>query len=544
MGSGDAVTYPDQLNIAAHLCEAALEAGWGERPAFRYRRGAVTYAEVRESAARCAGALATLGVEEEQRVLVALPDAPPFAAGFLGAIWRGAVAVPVNPYLPLDRYEFFLRDSRAAAAVVTPWLVAPILEASSRLPRLRHLLVFPEPSDPDGCEGDNDDDSWRSSTGASGAPEVHDADALLESAEAAEPAVTHCDEPAFWLYTSGSTGSPKGAIHLHHDIWVAAECWGDKTMGLAPEHVHLSASKLYFAYGLGNSLHCPMWSGGSAVLVPEKPTPGAMLDAIANNGVTHFYAVPSFYNAMMTDREFEKLVGDGALASLQVCISAGEALPAPLCEGWMGRTGVPLIDGIGSTELLHIFIANRTDDIKPGCSGKPIPGYEARVVGDDGADVEGDTIGDLWIRGDSACAAYWNRHEASKNAIRGDWFVTGDKYRKDADGYFWYAGRADDMFKVHGQWVSPPEVESVLLEHDAVHEAAVVAGTDAEGLSSGVAFVVPATDGAGDALAEALIDHVASRMSKYAVPGAIHFREELPKTATGKIQRYKLRDER
>ena len=540
MSAADAAAYPEELNIAARLCDAALDAGWGERPAFRYRGVQVTYDEVRESVARFAGVLGALGVDAEQRVFVALPDAPSFLAAFLGAIWHGAVAVPVNPYLTFDRYEFFLRDSRATAAVLAPWLLAPMLEAAERLPRLRNLLVFSEPSDPDGGAGD---DAWRRSLASAENPAVHDADELIAAATIAEPAATYCDEPAFWLYTSGSTGSPKGAIHLHHDIWVAAECWGQKTMAMGPEHVHLSASKLYFAYGLGNSLHCPMWSGGSAVLVPEKPTPRGMLDAIAENGVTHFYAVPSFYNAMMADQEFDSRAESGALSSLEVCISAGEALPAPLCESWMARTGVPLIDGIGSTELLHIFIANRADDIKLGCSGTPIPGYEARLVGDDGRDVEDETIGDLWIRGDSACAAYWNRHAATKSAIRGDWFVTGDKYRKDADGYYWYAGRADDMFKVHGQWVSPPEVESVLLEHDAVREAAVVSGTDAEGLSRGVAFVVAASDNPDPNLAEALVDHVASRMSDYAVPGAIQFRQSLPKTATGKIQRYRLRDE-
>ncbi len=530
-------SYPQDLNIGARLADGALEAGWGERTAFRYRGEPVSFARVREDTARLAGVLAGLGVAAEQRVLIALPDAPTFATSFLGSIWHGAVAVPINPYLPVDRYEFFLRDSRAVVAVVAPWLVRTVMEAAAALPALRHIVVFTEPGTP---EGGVDDGDWRTLDDASGSPRVHDADDLLEGAITPPPAPTHSDEPAFWLYTSGSTGAPKGAIHLHHDIWVAADCWGQRSMGMGPAHVHLSASKLYFAYGLGNSLHCPMWSGGSAVLVPEKPTPAYMLETIAANGVTHFYAVPSFYKALMAADNFPAAIAEGSLSSLQVCVSAGEVLPAPLCERWMETTGVPLLDGIGSTELLHIFIANRPGDVRPGCSGRPIPGYDARVVGEDGNDVVPDTVGDLWIRGDSACDGYWNRHTATKQAVRGEWFVTGDKYRVDDDGYYWYEGRADDMFKVHGQWVRPPQVESVLLEHDGVREVAVVAATDDEGLSCGLAFIVP-VGSADEPLAAALLEHAAGRLSRYLVPERIEFVDELPRTATGKIQRYLLR---
>ncbi len=538
--SGVDLQYPDSLNIAARLAAGALDAGWGERTAFFYRDQEISYAQTADAAARWAGALHTRGVQPEERVLLALPDAPPFVSTFLGAIHNGSVAVPVNPYLPGDRYEFFLADSRAVAAVVAPWLVGPILEAAARLPRLRHLLVFDDPGAADGGVGDG---GWRDASVPSGRPALHDGNELLAASNPVAATTTHCDEPAFWLYTSGSTGSPKGAIHLQHDIWVAAECWSRGTMKMTTEHVHLSASKLYFAYGLGNSLHCPMWSGGSTVLVPEKPTPALMLDAIAARRVTHFYAVPSFYNAMMAEDGFDDRVAAGELESLHVCVSAGEVLPAPLCTAWTDQTGAPLIDGIGSTELLHIFIANRVDDIRPGCSGTPIPGYAARVVSEDGTDAPDDVVGDLWIRGDSSCAAYWNRHDATKSAIQGEWFVTGDKYRRDAAGYYWYAGRADDMFKVHGQWVSPTQVEGVLLVHRAVREAAVVSGTDSEGLARGVAFVVAAVGPAEEALAAELIKHTASQMPRYAVPGEIRFRDELPRTATGKIQRYRLRQE-
>lgn len=532
----DASAYPARLNIASRLAKGAIDAGWGADVAFRYRDRLITYGQVHDSAARWAGVLAGLGVAPEQRVLVALPDAPAFPSAFLGSVWRGAVAVPVNPYLPADRYEFYLRDSRAVVAVVAPWVVEAVLAAAPRLPWLREIVVCADPEAP----GGGPDDGVGRTPAPGGGPGLHDGDALAAQAAPLAVADSHCDEPAFWLYTSGSTGSPKGAIHLQHDIWVAADCWGRRTMQMTREHVHLSASKLYFAYGLGNSLHCPMWTGGSAVLVPEKPTPANMVDAIRTHRVTHFYAVPSFYNAIMADTEFAGLVKDGALASLQVCISAGEMLPAPLCERWMETTGVPLLDGIGSTELLHVFIANRVDDVRPGCSGRPIPGYQARIVDQHGVDLEDDSVGDLWIRGDSACAGYWNRHADTKRSVRGEWFVTGDKYRRDSDGYYWYTGRSDDMFKVHGQWVNPTRVEGVLLEHAAVREVAVVASTDDRGLSCGVAYVVPSTEAQG--LGAALLAYAAERLSRYLVPSRIEFVDELPKTPTGKIQRYLLRE--
>ena len=265
-----------------------------------------------------------------------------------------------------------------------------------------------------------------------------------------------------------------------------------------------------------------------------------MVEAIAAHRVTHFYAVPSFYGAMMAADSFAAAIADGSLASLEVCVSAGEALPAPLCERWSDHTGVPLLDGIGSTEMLHIFISNRRDDVRPGCSGKPIPGYRARVVGEGGDDVVDGEVGDLWVRGESACAGYWNRHAATKQLLQGEWLVTGDKYRRDADGYYWYAGRTDDMFKVRGQWVSPPLVEGVLLAHEAVREVAVVGSTDKDGLSCGVAYVVPGRTDVDD-LGAALREFAASRLSGYLVPARVVLVDDLPKTPTGKIQRFRLR---
>lgn len=531
--------FPEELNIAERLCAGSLQAGWGERPAFLCGEDRLTYRQVADRTARWGGVLEGLGIEPEQRVLLALPDAPAFPVAFLGTLWAGSVAVPVNPYLEADRIAFFLRDSRARVAVVAPWLVQGVLEAAPELPYLRHLVVSPEPGAP---EGDAAAGSWRR-TRERHSPTVADGRRLLEGAEPAAAAPTHRDEPAFWLYTSGSTGLPKAAVHLHHDIGVAAECWGRCTLGLTPEAVHLSASKLFFAYGLGNSLYCPMWTGGRALLVPDKPDPDNMVASLAAHRVTHFYAVPSFYSALLRSQALEEALARRELFSLKVCVSAGEALPAPLCREWMERTGVPLLDGIGSTELLHIFIANRTDDVRPGASGRPVVGYEARVVREDGGEAATDEVGDLWVKGDSACAYYWNRHAASKRAIRGDWFVTGDKYRQDAEGYFWYAGRSDDMFKVHGQWVSPPEVESVLLEHPAVQEAAVVCGVGEDGVAEVVAHVVVGEGVSRERLPADLLRHAAQRLPSYRVPGKVLFRSSLPKTATGKIQRFRLRRE-
>jgi len=533
----DSPAYPVQLNIAARLVEGAIDSGWGERPAFVYCGRSISYGDVHDQAACFGGALRQLDVAAEQRVAIALPDAPAFVGCFLGTIWHGSVAVPVNPYLPLDSYSFYLRDSRAVVAVVPPWLLDEVLSAAPQLPFLRHVVVFADPPAP---AGQAEDSGWRAHLGRHDRPLVHDGAALAQHSPAIEPAVTHCDEAAFWLYTSGSTGSPKGAIHLQHDIWVSSDCWGRQTMQMAPQHVHLSASKMFFAYGLGNSLYCPMWTGGSSVLLPDKPTPGNVLDAVAQHGVTHFYGVPSFYGEMLADATLTDRIAAGELASLQVCVSAGETLPAPLCERWMEITGVPVLDGIGSTELLHIFIANRVDDIRPGCSGKPLPGYEARVADEEGGEVEVGTVGDLWVRGDSACAGYWNRHADTKRSVRGEWFVTGDKYRRDEQGYYWYTGRANDMFKVHGKWVSPAQVESALLVHEAVREVAVVASHDEDGLSCGVAFVVPVAPQAG--LEETLLEHARGRLSAYLVPARIELVDELPKTPTGKIRRYELRD--
>lgn len=534
--------FPEDLNIAARLLRP--DAGSAGRPAFLYRDREIPRSRVLDDARRWAATLERLGVVPEQRVLLVLPDAPAFPTCFLGTIWYGAVAVPVNPYLPGHEYGFFLEDSRAPVAAVAPWIVEDLV-GTPGLSRLEHLVVFADPGSPDRSDP-GDGEGWRAALGGRSEPRVHEGPSLLAAAEPQmEPAPTHKDEPAFWLYTSGSTGAPKAAIHLQHDMWVAAECWGRRALGLDGGERHLSASKLFFAYGLGNSLYCPLWSGGTSVLMAEKPTPELVLRAICDHRVTHFYAVPSFYNAVLSSDAFERHRARGALESLEVCISAGEALPEPVCRQWMERTGVPLLDGIGSTELLHIFIANRVDDVRPGSSGTPIPGYQARVVTEDGSEAGVDEVGDLWVWGDSACSSYWNRHEASKKAIRGAWFITGDKYRRDADGYYWYAGRADDMFKVHGLWVSPARVEGILLEHPAVQEAAVVAGRDAEGMACGVAWIVPIPDAKqGTALVADLKEHVAASLSSYCVPALVRFREELPKTATGKIRRFKLRDRR
>jgi benzoate-CoA ligase len=343
---------------------------------------------------------------------------------------------------------------------------------------------------------------------------------------------------AFWLYSSGSTGRPKGAVHLQHDMVVAAETYGKQVLGIRPTDRVYSAAKLFFAYGLGNAGYFPMSVGAESVLFPGRPTPDAVFDLIARHRPTIFFGVPTLYAAMLA-REGSRPVD---LSSLRLCVSAGEALPADLYRRWRERFGVEIIDGIGTTESGHIFLSNRPGAARPGSSGLPVPGYDCAIVDDEGRPVAPGEIGNLRVRGDSTMAYYWNQHDKTKATLFGPWIQTGDKYHQDADGYFWYDGRGDDMLKVGGIWVSPIEVEATLIQHDAVLEAAVVGHEDADRLVKPRAYVVlkdPAR--ASDALADELRAFVKDRIAPYKYPRWIEFVPELPKTATGKIQRFKLR---
>jgi benzoate-CoA ligase family protein len=477
----------------------------------------LTYADVADLASRTGNVLLELGVRMEDRVLMVCLDAPEFVGTFWGAIKMGAVPVPVNTLMRAADYLYFLNDSRAKVAVVSAPLLAEVGPVLSQAPHLQHVLVA------GGAAGPYL--SWEERVGR--------ASGVLAAAD------TSKDDAAFWLYSSGSTGSPKGAVHLHHDMVVCYETYAKQVIGIRADDRVFSAAKLFFAYGLGNAGYFPLGAGAQSVLFPHRPTPETVFDVIARRRATLYFGVPTLYAGMLAVKDAEKRWD---LSSLRLCVSAGEALPEEIYKRWQERFGVEIIDGIGTTEILHIFLSNRPGAARPGSSGLPVPGYEAIIVDDDGRPVPKGEIGNLRVKGDSTMAYYWNKHERTKDTLLGHWMQTGDKYYQDEDGYYWYAGRADDMLKVGGIWVSPVEVEGTLIKHPAVLEAAVVGHEDTDRLVKPRAFVVLKDAAAGaPALAEELKAFVKDKIALYKYPRWIEFVSELPKTATGKIQRFKLR---
>ena len=477
---------------------------------------------------RAGNALRALGVRPEQRVLLLLTDTVRFPALFFGAIKIGAVPVPVNTLLTAGDYDDLLRDSRAVTLVVSAALFARVAPVLAGQPFLEHVVV-------DGSVED-------------GGPTLALAP-LLERAEPALPAApTTADDVAFWLYTSGSTGKFKGAVHLQSDLVHTAELYAVGVLGLREDDRVFSAAKLFFAYGLGNSLTFPLRVGATAVLMAERPTvtavrrrltvdlPGCGPPESGPRQPTVFCGVPTLFASLLADPGLERP------PRLRVSTSAGEALPRDLGERWRERMGSDILDGIGSTEMLHIFISNRHGDVRYGATGKVVPGYEVKIVDDHGAPVPAGHVGDLWVSGPSAAAGYWNRRELSRATFHGAWTRTGDHYLCDDDGYYVYQGRSDDMLKVGGIYVSPFEVEAALISHDKVLEAAVVAHRDEHDLIKPKALVVlKDLEHASEALADELRAHVKAALAPYKYPRWIEFVRELPKTATGKIQRFKLR---
>ena len=508
---------PPQFNVATHFVDRNIVEGRAAQVAFLCEDRTLTYGDVLDLTNRTGNALRELGVELEDRVLVLCLDAPEFLGAFWGAIKMGAVPIPVNTLMRAADYHYFLEDSRAKVAVVSAPLLAEAEPALAHASHLRHVLV------------------------AGGAPGRHlgfEARLARASAEL-EPAATSRDDAAFWLYSSGSTGFPKGAVHLHHDMVVCAETYAKQVLALGPADRVYSAAKLFFAYGLGNAGYFPMGVGAQSVLSPGRPTPEGVFDLLTRHRPTLFFGVPTLYAAMLALKDAERQFD---LSSLRLCVSAGEALPEELYTRWRERFGVEIVDGIGTTEILHIFLSNRPGEARPGSTGRPVPGYEAAIVDDEGWPVPLGQIGNLRVKGDSTMAFYWNKHEKTKEALFGHWIQTGDKYWQDPDGYYWYAGRADDMLKVGGIWVSPVEVEAALVKHPAVLEAAVVGHEDQDRLVKPRAFVVlkePET--ASLTLALELQAFVKARIAPYKYPRWVEFVAELPKTATGKIQRFKLR---
>jgi len=511
------ISVPDQYNAASEFVDRHVAEGRGDKLALICGDRRVTYRQVQEMTNRVGNALLQLGVEMEQRVLLLCLDCPEWVATFWGAMKIGAVPVPVNTMMRGADYAYFLNDSRAAVLVVSDALWPEVAKARGEMRSLRHVVVVGQPTGDLIPFGE-----WT----AKASPHL-------------EPAQTSKDDVAFWLYSSGSTGFPKGAVHLHHDIVYTTDLYARPTLGITERDITFSAAKLFFAYGLGNNLTFPFRVGATAVLYPGRPLPDAMFETIHTYRPTIFYGVPTLYAAMLQVPDAER---KWDLSCLRLCVSAGEALPAEILKRWKERFGTDILDGIGSTEVLHIFISNRRGDIRPGSSGKIVPGYEARLVDEAGKPVPTGEVGNLLIKGDSTAACYWNKHERTKLTMLGEWIVTGDKYTQDAEGYFHYCGRSDDMLKVGGIWVSPFEVESTLIGHPAVLEAAVVGAEDTDELVKPKAYVVLKAGHTPSPELEADLKHfVKDKIAPYKYPRWIEFVPELPKTATGKIQRFKLR---
>ena len=514
---------PALYNGTTTLVDAHLAAGRADKTAYIVledpaRR--ITYRDLAGAVCRVGHGLRRLGIRMEDRVLLCLLDSPEFVFGFLGAMRIGAVPIPTNTQLRPAEYEYMLNDSRARAAIVSSDLVDKIREIRGRLKWLEHVVVAPGPADRGELALD---------------------DLMAGQPDDLPPAETSRDDPAFWLYSSGSTGFPKGCVHLHHDMVIAADCFGRRCLGLREVDLIFSVPKLFFAYGLGNSLYFPLRVGATTLLQPGRFDAARTLEILHGRRPTVFIAVPTAFAAML---QVEDLGRAYDLSGIRVCHSGGEPLPLPIFERWKARFGVEILDGIGSSEVVHIYISNFPGRNRPGSTGEAVPGYEFRVVDQDLRDLPAGEVGDLLVKGDSTAAGYWNKHEQTKRAFMGSWFFSGDRLSRDADGFYLFAGRSDDMFKVSGQWVAPAEVESAVTSHPAVVESAAVARQDEDGLLKVAAYVVlRAGTTPGEPLAEEIRSWVQQRIAPFKAPRWIEFVADLPKTATGKIQRFKLRAE-
>ena len=502
---------PRDYNAAVDLIGRNLAAGRAGKVAYIDDAGSCTYGQLAERVDRAANMLHTLGLRREERIAIAMLDSPDWVAVFLGAIKAGVVPVAMNTLLTPADYEYQLCDSRAQALFVSEPFAKIFEPIRGHCPDLKHVVT----------------------TGL----QLND---LLFKADAqAQAARTTRDDMCFWLYSSGSTGAPKGTVHLHSHLIATAELYAKPVLGIRESDVVFSAAKLFFAYGLGNALTFPMSVGATTVLMAERPTPEAVFKRLVERRPTIFYGVPTLYAALLASPAFP----EKTKLNLRICTSAGEALPENLGKRWTERTGVEILDGIGSTEMLHIFLSNRPDEVRYGTTGKPVPGYEVRLVDDQGNVIEKPgEMGELQISGPTSAIMYWNQRERTKTTFQGPWTRSGDKYTFDQDGYYTYGGRSDDMLKVSGIYVSPVEVEAALITHDAVLEAAVVGKEDEQKLVKPKAYVVLKQGITGDEnLKQALQQHVKSRLAPHKYPRWIEFMGELPKTATGKIQRFRLR---
>jgi 4-hydroxybenzoate-CoA ligase len=513
-------------NAVTDLIDAPVARGLGEKIAFIDSDRALSYGELQARTCAFAAALLDLGLRSEERVALLLPDTIDFPVAFWGGVRAGIVVLPLNTLLTSEQYAYILGDSRASAIVVAAALAQAVIPILDRLPRLRTIILV--------------GGSMADKTAFAGR-EVQDFAELTTSGHT-KPFVapTLSDEVAFWMYTSGSTGEPKGVKHVHTTPVAAARLMGRHVIGIREDDVVFSAAKLFFSYGMGNAMAFPLSVGATTVLLPHRPTPDAVLDVMRRHRPTIFYGVPTLFASLLAHKDMRRGAGSDRL---RLCISAGEALPAELGKRWSDACGVDVLDGIGSTEMFQTFLSNRAGDVRYGTTGKPVPGYELKIVDEAGAEVAAGEIGELIVRGPTAGEGYWNQRHKSRRTFAGEWTYTGDKYFRDADGYFHYCGRTDDMFKVSGMWVSPFEVEAALASHEAVLEAAVIGKEDADGLIKPKAFIVLRNGFAADErLIETLRVHVKASAGPWKYPRWIDICPDLPRTATGKLQRFKLRE--
>lgn len=511
---------PEAFNFAQHLLQ--LNTARAGKAAFIDDAGTLSYGQLEDRVRRVAAGLRALGIKREERVLLLMQDSTDWPVAFLGAIHAGVVPVAVNTLLTADDYAYMLEHSRAQAALVSGALLPALNAALTRSDHECGKVIVSRPVAP-----------------------LHPSEVDFEvflgaQVPAAKPAPTGRDDPAFWLYSSGSTGRPKGTVHSHANPYWTAELYGKGVLKLSAEDVCFSAAKLFFAYGLGNGLTFPMSVGATTILMAERPTPEATFKrwtgGVGNTKPTVFFGAPTGFAGMLAS---PALPARDAV-SLRMASSAGEALPAEIGQRFKAHFGVDIVDGIGSTEMLHIFISNRPGDVRYGTTGWPVPGYQIQLRGEDGGSVPDGEPGDLYIHGPSAAMMYWGNAAKTRETFQGGWTKSGDKYVKNADGTYTYSGRSDDMLKVSGIYVSPFEVEATLVQHPAVLEAAVIGVPDAEGLTKTKAFVV--LKAGGTASEAELKAFVKDKLAPYKYPRQVEFVTELPKTATGKIQRFKLRD--
>jgi benzoate-CoA ligase family protein len=506
------IRYSPVFNVAVPFIDRPLIEGRGAHVALRHAGGEITYRQLAENVARAGNALLDLGLAPRERLVMAALDDPMFFYAFWGAIKAGIIPIAVSTFLKTADYRYLVADAECAAFLYSSELTA---EAA-------------------GVEGASSQLRW--SLPLDGAGSL--AERMAGASPQLRPAPTTATTDCFWLYSSGSTGNPKGVVHVHRDMVVTSERYGRRIAGIVQDDVVFCASKLFFSFGFGGGMTFPLWAGASIVVQPARITADLALECLERSGATVFFGVPTLYGQMVQALERKPR----RLPRLRRCLSAGEALPPPIFERWKQLTGVPILDGIGSTEVLHIFVSNRIDDIRPGTSGKPVPGYEVKIVDEQGATIADDRVGTLWVKGESNARCYWNNPEKTRTTMVGEWLNTGDMYHVDDDGYYVNAGRGDDMLKVGAMWCSPIEIEAKLLAHPKVREAAVIGRSDENGLTKPAAYLVLADPSdENEATVAELQRYCKEHLAGFKYPRWLHFVREIPKTVTGKIQRYKLR---